>query len=86
MAEESQELQELYVLVGRNAEGREGVASYVDPRDGVMKPGLGGRARAGELMEIGQALANESGLKLRMTKWVRLEVLDTIAPEEPTKT
>lgn len=71
MAENTEELQELYVLVGRNAEGKEGVASYVDPRDEVMKPALGGKDKASELMMIGQALENESGLKLTMTRWVR---------------
>jgi hypothetical protein len=71
MAENTEELQELYVLVGRNAEGKEGVASYVDPRDGVMKPALGGKGKASELMMIGQALEKESGLKLTVTRWVR---------------
>jgi hypothetical protein len=83
MAEESQELQELYIVVGRNSEGKEGVASYVDPRDGVMKPALGGRDRAGGLIEIAQALANESGLSLTMTKWGRIENLEMIEPEKP---
>ena len=74
-AEEPQEvkplsdIQELFILVARGEDGVEGVASYVDPRDGVMKPGLGRRERIPELLVIGQALANESGVPISLTRW-----------------
>lgn len=63
------DIQELFILVARGEDGVEGVASYVDPRDGVMKPGLGRRERMPELLAIGQALANESGIPICLTRW-----------------
>lgn len=81
---EDKELGELFVLVGRNDEGVEGVASFVDPRDNTMKPAIGGASKLKYLMVIGQALANASGIELTMTKWVNRENHTTITPELET--
>lgn len=62
-------LHELFVLVAQNEDGVEGVASFVDPRDGIMKPGIGGRARMQELLGIGQALSNESNVAIHLTRY-----------------
>lgn len=79
---ENQEITELFVLIGRNNEGVEGVASFVDPNDGVMKPAIGGRSKLDYLLVIGQALANASGLELQLTKWTSRVDHELIQPEE----
>jgi hypothetical protein len=81
MEKESGELNELYVLVGINDAGQEGVASFIDPRDGVMKPALGGQQRVPELEAIGQALANASGHQLRLTRWEGRKNIGVFRPE-----
>lgn len=80
--EEKQEITELFVLIGRNDEDVEGVASFVDPNDGVMKPAIGGRSKVDYLLVIGQALANASGLDLQLTKWTGRVDHELIHPEE----
>jgi len=79
---ENQEITELFVLVGRNSDGIEGVASFVDPADGVMKPAIGGKSKVEYLLVIGQALANASGLDLQLTKWTTRTDHELIHPEE----
>jgi hypothetical protein len=81
-AVENQEIKELFVLVGRNSDGVEGVASFVDPADGIMKPAIGGASKVDYLLVIGQALANASGLDLQLTKWTGRVDHELIHPEE----
>ena len=81
-AAENQEIKELFVLIGKNSEGIEGVASFIDPNDGVMKPAIGGRSKVNYLLVIGQALANASGLDLQLTKWTERVDHELINPEE----
>lgn len=82
MPEEPIILKELYVVIGRNEKGDEGVASYVDPSDGVMKPAIGGHSRLQYLYTIAQTLANNSGLELIIAKWASRELHATVTPEE----
>jgi hypothetical protein len=80
MPEGTGELEELYVVIGIDSDGNEGVVSYTTP-DGVMRPALGGPHREKELRAVAQALANVSGIPLCFTKWVKSDVLELIAPE-----
>ena len=79
---EDKELSELFVLIGRNEAGVEGVASFIDPTDNVMKPAIGGRSKLKYLLVIAQALSNASGIELVMTKWGSREDQETITPEK----
>lgn len=68
--------------MGTTEEGIEGIASFIDPTDGVMKPAVGGGSKVDYLLVIGQALANASGLDLKLTKWSGRVDHELIRPEE----
>ena len=82
MAEKPIILKELYVVIGRNEKGDEGVASYIDPNDGVMKPAIGGYSRLDYLYTVAQTLSNNSGIELVIAKWSTRELHATVTPEE----
>lgn len=75
-------IDELYVVLGKNAAGDEGIATYIDPDDNVMKPLVGGRARVPVLLQVGKALAIASGIELQFAKFTRRGNLEVLTPEE----
>lgn len=76
-------IKELYVVLGMDSDGNEGVATYVDPADNVMKPLVGGRRRVPVLQQVGKALAIASGKELTLAKFTQRGNLEVITPEKP---
>ena len=80
MPEEQNTITELYVVLGVNTAGVEGVACYVDPADEMMKPLCGGLKKVPTLLTVAKALAVASGQELRLVKFSTRGNLDVITP------
>jgi hypothetical protein len=78
-------IDELYVVVGKDQEGNEGVAMGIDASTGATEPLLGSRRRIPRVLELAQALANQSGQDLHLVKFTTRGNLQTIKPEEPVE-
>lgn len=76
------QIKELYVVIGTNDEGVEGVASYTSPDTEVMVPMIGSLKRVPELLTVGKALANVTGREFRFVKFSKRGNLDWIRPDE----
>lgn len=81
MPDDPKQISELYVVLGVNDAGQEGVACYVDPADSVMKPLCGNRHKVPTLLTVGKALANASGVKLKLVRFMSRGDLEVIAPD-----
>ena len=75
-------IRELYVIMGVNEEGHEGVASYTSPDTGVMVPMIGSLKRVPELLSVSKALANVTHREFRLVKFSQRGNLDWIRPDE----
>lgn len=75
-------IDELYAVIGTNEKGQEGIAGYLDPADGIMKPLVGGLSRVPRIIEAAQALANASGQELKFVKFTRRGNLEIFKPQE----
>lgn len=71
-------IEELYVVIAKNPEGIEGLAMGVDITTGKTEPLLGGRRRVHRVLQLAQALANESGVELSLVKFSSRGNLQTI--------
>lgn len=77
---ENAEIDELFVIVGKDSEGNEGVAVGLS-NTGHAEPLIGGRRRAPRILQLAQALANESGQELHLVKFTQKGVLASITPD-----
>lgn len=59
-------IEKLYVVLGTGPDGAEGIASYVDPDDGIMKPLVGSLKTVPRMIEIAKALEQVSGVKMQL--------------------
>jgi hypothetical protein len=75
------EIDELYVVVGRDSQGNEGVAIGLADT-GQAEPLLGGRRRVARILELAKILADESGQELNLVKFTKRGTLQTITPQE----
>jgi hypothetical protein len=75
-------MKELYVVIGKDDDGNEGVASYIHPQTKVMKPLVGSRQRLPVLLQVGKALAITSGRELQLVKFTKRGDLDVLTPEK----
>lgn len=73
---------ELYVVLGKDSEGNEGVAAGVDKTTGQSEPLIGSRRRVGRLLGLAQALADDSGRELQLVKFTSRGNLEKIVPTE----
>jgi len=78
---EQAEIEELYVVVGHDSNGAEGIAIGFDEATGGMEPLLGSRRRLPRILELAKALANESGKTLSLVKFSSRGMVETIQPE-----
>lgn len=78
--EEPVVIDELYVVVGQDQEGNEGLAMGIDSSTGRSEPLMGSRRRIPRVIELAQALANESGQELHLVKFTQRGNLETIKP------
>ena len=78
----SKTIEQLYAVLGVNKDGVEGVATYIDPADNVMKPLVGGLSRLPTIIETAKALALASGIELQLVKFNQRENLDRVTPED----
>lgn len=73
---------ELYVVLGKDSDGNEGVAMGIDKTTGQGEPLIGGRHRIPRLLGLAQALANDSQRDLQLVKFTLRGNLETIVPSE----
>ena len=78
----AEKITDLYVVLGVNEEGVEGVASYTAPETGIMVPMIGSLKRVPELLAVGKALANVTSREFRLVKFSKRGNLDWIKPDE----
>jgi hypothetical protein len=74
-------IEELYVVVGKDSNGSEGVAVGYNTITGAMEPLMGHRRRVPRILELAQALSDESGQELHLVKFSKRGVLQKIAPK-----
>ena len=79
---ESIVIDELYVVIGTDADGNEGIAVGVDAKTGQTEPLIGSRQRVGRILPLAQALANQSQKSLFLVKFSTRGNLETINPAE----
>jgi hypothetical protein len=59
-------IEKLYAVLGVGPDGEEGVVSYVDPTDNVMKPLVGSIKAVPRMVEIARALEITAGMTLQL--------------------
>ena len=78
------QIEELYVVVGKDSNGNEGIAIGLSDT-GQAEPLLGGRRRVPRILELAQVLANESGQELHLVKFSQRGTLETVTPDAVNK-
>jgi len=75
-------IDELYVVLGKDSDGNEGIAVGVDSATGQTEPLIGSRQRMGRILPLAQALADQSQKSLFLVKFSTRGNLQTINPSE----
>lgn len=73
------QIEKLYAVLGVGPDGEEGVASYVDPIDNVMKPLVGSLKAVPRMLEVARALEIASGMKLQLVVFSQRGNLETVS-------
>jgi hypothetical protein len=60
------QIEKLYAVLGVGPDGEEGIVSYVDPIDNVMKPLVGSLKAVPKMLEVARALELTSGMRLQL--------------------
>ncbi len=79
---ETATVNELYVVLGKDSDGNEGVAVGISKDTGATEPLIGGRHRIPRILGLAQALANDSQRKLQLVKFTVRGNLETIEPKD----
>jgi hypothetical protein len=79
---ESIVIDELYVVLGKDSDGNEGIAVGIDSATGQTEPLIGSRQRMGRILPLAQALADQSQKSLFLVKFSTRGNLQTINPSE----
>mgnify|MGYP001461253869 CR=1 FL=1 len=72
-------IEQLYAVLGVGPDGIEGIVSYIDPTDNVMKPLVGSAKRIDEMKTIARALQNASGATLQLVVFSQRENLELVS-------
>jgi len=72
---------ELYVVLGRDNNGNEGIASAVNPVTKIMEPLIGGEGRLKTIATLAKAGSRESGMKFQVAKFSSREPVFDIEPD-----
>lgn len=71
-------IEQLYAILGVGPDGIEGIVTYLDPNDNVMKPLVGSAKRIDEMKSIAIALQNVSGATLQLVVFDQRKNLEMI--------
>lgn len=74
------EIDELFIVVGRDSNGNEGVAVGLSDA-GQAEPLMGGRRRVPRILELAKVLANESKQTLHLVKFTQRGVIESVVPD-----
>lgn len=59
-------IEKLFAVLGIGPDGDEGIASYVDPADNIMKPLVGSLKAVPRMVEVAKALEIATGMRLQL--------------------
>jgi hypothetical protein len=75
-------IEEFYVILGKNAEGIEGVATAINPRTKIMEPLIASESRLPTILTLAKAAANVSGMSFELVKFTTRESIELIDPDK----